>query len=350
MKISILTFSKEFNYGANLQCYALSKVLQDMGCEVQIIDAQLQPIKASLVTRIIRYPSERAFKKFQSKWLPPFTCKYNTLEDLKNNPPKSDVFIVGSDQVWNPDVTNRFDSMAYFFPFVPDDKTKLSYAASIGVSEWKHKELTEQIKGELQKFKAISVRETSGGQLLKTTFGIDSQVVLDPTLLLSSYDQICGEYDAGQRTKNLVLFKFVKDSKCDNVCLKIANEYGLKAVHLTNRRKVKGFSYCPNASVKQWLNTIRYADFVVTDSFHCTAFCILFHKQFIVLPSFPNRAGRMQSLLSQLGLSDRFCNTIEEFNHNREKLYNSIIDYNIVGNNLNTLRLDSMNFLTKNIL
>lgn len=347
MKVSILTFSKEYNYGANLQCYALSKVIESFGHHVELIDAQLKPLPASLITRLLRYPTERAFKNFWTTNLPSFTRKYNSLSELMSNPPKSDALIVGSDQVWNPDVTNRLDPMVYFFPYACEGQRRISYAASIGSSVWKHPELVSHIEKELKKFDAISVREDEAVELCKTTFGVDASVVLDPTLLLGKYDDICGSFDAARMTNELVLFKFVKDKDCDNACLSFARRHTLKPVHLTNRRMVKGFTYRPNASISQWLNTIRYADFVVADSFHCMVFCILFHKQFAILPSFKGRSGRMESLLRQLNLSDRFCHDVSDFNNRSTELYNSQIDYNLVETKINELRSQSLDFLKR---
>ena len=109
MKISILTFSKESNFGANLQCYALCKTLQNMGHQVDIIDIQLPKKRFSWYSTLLQFPQEFLFFLFRKKYLNFFTKKYKTTAELQNGQHKSDLYIVGSDQVWNPDITKRLN-------------------------------------------------------------------------------------------------------------------------------------------------------------------------------------------------------------------------------------------------
>ena len=185
MKISILTFSKESNFGANLQCYALCKVLQGMGHQVDIIDIQLPKIKFSWYTTLLQIPQDILFFLFRKKHLNYFTKKYKTADQLQKGQHKSDLYIVGSDQVWNPDITKRLAPLVYFFSFLPDDVRRISYAASFGKESWQSPTLTDKVKMLLHKFNAVGVREQTGVSICKDTFGIDARLVADPTLLLS---------------------------------------------------------------------------------------------------------------------------------------------------------------------
>lgn len=346
MKISILTFSKEFNYGANLQCFALCKTLLKLGHHVNIIDVQLSPLPASIITKIMRIPESISFYFFRKNHLPPFTRKFNNLQELCNNCPDSDAFIVGSDQVWNPNITKRLDPLVYFLPFVPPSAKRIAYAASMAVDKWNFPELTPAIHNELLKFDAISVREEESKKICKIHFGVDVQTVLDPTLLLDNYDEIIGSYKKEKETNDLILFKFLSDKDCNEICLKIAKEKHYTPIYLARRHLEKGFKFYPNVSIHDWLNKIRYAKFIVTDSFHCMVFCILFKKSFVVLPSFKGRSGRMKNLLSRLGIADRFCEDMNDLNNRINLLLNTPIDFDLVGSVIEREKMKSVNFLT----
>lgn len=107
MKISVLTFSKETNFGANLQCYALCKTLQNMGHNVDIIDFQLPPYSMTWYSAVLRIPRLWLFRQFRKQHLNIFTRHYNSVDELEHDCPKSDLYIVGSDQVWNQGITKR---------------------------------------------------------------------------------------------------------------------------------------------------------------------------------------------------------------------------------------------------
>ena len=138
--------------------------------------------------KIITYFIVRNFREYNSKFLK-LTKKIQNTKDFKNLNNEFDTFIVGSDQVWRT-VWLKEKSLHYFFDFVNDDKKKIAYAASFGVDYWEGTpELTEKIKPLIKKFDYISVREESGIDICKNTFGIDNAVcVLDPTLMISRED------------------------------------------------------------------------------------------------------------------------------------------------------------------
>lgn len=348
MKISILTFSKELNNGAVLQCYALSSILQKMGHIVDVIDIQLPTLTSlPLHSRFFNLYNKFLFRSFHKKHLSNYTIKYKTVEQLLANPPKADAYIVGSDQVWNPDLTKRLDPRIYFLNFGDVNIRRISYAASFGRDSWEWNDLTDDVTKLLKRFNAVSVREESGKDICTNTFGTDCSVVCDPVFLRESYDNVCGAFDPAKQTKDLIYFKFKRDSKVDNQVAAFAVRHGLRAHCIKTRHKKKGFVHTAFMSVQEWLNAIRYADFVVSDSFHCLAFCILFHKKFLSMPAKIERAGRLYNLLQKLGLENRFCANMDELTKYMEYAYTTDIDYVEVDKKVKDFRTSALQFLEK---
>jgi hypothetical protein len=339
MKINILTFVKKNSFGANLQAYALSQVLKNMGHEVKFIDFRLLPKKNSLKGKIADQISATLMQNFRNKHFPGFTKHYKTAKELIENPPGADAFIVGSDQVWNTDITQEL-APNFFLDFVPDDKLKIAYAASFGKESFDYP-YTARIKNLLGKFDAISLREIAGTNILKYEFNMKSEVVLDPTLLLDDYSQICKPQKVNKQ--ELVSFKFVKNDIYYRDLDKLAKVTSLKPVNLNFRKPVKGFIYRPFCSMKQWLNSIANSSLVVTDSFHCMAFAIIFQKNFIALSGKPERISRLTNLLKKLGIENRFYNRIEEAIN--KGMHNENINYQRVNQILNAERKNSLKFL-----
>ena len=345
MRISLLTFSKELNFGANLQCYALCKTLQNMGHKVEIIDIQLSRIKFSWYTTLLQSPQEFLFFLFRKKCLNYFTKKYKTIAELKDGQFKSDLYIVGSDQVWNPSITKRLDPLVYFFSFLPDGVHRISYAASFGAESWQSPSLTNEVKALLHKFDAVGVREHTGVMICKDTFSVDARLVADPTLLLTSYDEISGKYTPKRETRELVYFTFIRNKEEQRIIAGFSKANHLQAVALRSNRAITGFKQRLFLSVSEWLNSIRYSKIVVTNSFHCMVFCILFHKKFVIVPAHSGRSTRQEGLLEQLGLSDHFCRDTSDLYKTMEHVINKDIDYDVIDKKIKEMRAESLIFL-----
>lgn len=345
MKISLLTFSKGTNFGAALQCYALCKVLQGMGHKVDIIDIQLKRYSMSWYSAIMRLPMVWLFNRFRKNHLNLFTRHFSNVDDLRRNCPKSDLYIVGSDQVWNPAITQRLDPLIYFFSFLPKGTRRISYAASFGTETWNFPNLTPQVKEFIHQFDAVSVREESGVRICNEVFNMEATLVADPTLLLSSYDDICGKYDAGCETNDLTYYTFVHNASTQEALADFAKSRNLNAVVLRSNRAYTGFKLKRYVTVSEWLNAIRYSKMVVTDSFHCMVFCILFHKQFVAIPAKGGRTTRQESLLEQLGLLDHFCRKTEDLYKTMEHISVSEVDYSEIDEKIAGIRGRSFRFL-----
>ena len=198
MKIGLLTYHKSYNCGAVLQTYATCRLLKELGHEVELIDLrQPEPIK---LRQLIFIPRFIKFHRFCKKFYPSLTRHYKTVEELRKAKLDYDCLLVGSDQTWNP-LISREQCLAYFLDFGEDQVRRVSFASSFGVNMWpeSHKELLSAIDKLLHRFSGISVREVTGQNILKQQFSLDSNLVLDPTMLHSSYAEITSSITPNHR-------------------------------------------------------------------------------------------------------------------------------------------------------
>ena len=349
MKIGILTFSKEDNFGANLQCFALTKFLQDLGHDVEIIDIQLSKrrnFKKWLSWLLFRkFIADLKFRMFWRNKRYSFTKRYKTPLELKKNPPICDIYIVGSDQVWNPDITQKLDPLVYFFSFLQGKEKRISYAASFGTDVWEHSEIKTAVCTLLQKFSAISVREKEGIDICKRTFNLPAEEVLDPTQIMLNYDEICGVFDNTKKSKYIMYFKQIHSQKVEKVVNDFAHQRSFTTIEFKRQKRSICDKSLLNPSVSDFLNCIRYANFVVTDSFHCLSFCLIYHIPFVVIYDFKGRSNRITTILSKIGLAHRICWSLEELVQRLPLLYDEYIDFDLVDEKLNQYRKKSRQFL-----
>lgn len=328
MNVAIVTFSMAKNYGAVLQCYALSKFLTSKGFNVYLIEYPLEKSAKGLKSMIKNFIVTRRFSSFSAKYLPKV-----------NNDLNPHYVIFGSDQIWNPQITKN-QKFNYFGKGIKRGAKKVAYAASFGLDSWLFKDLTEEVKPLLNDFLAIGVREASGVDICLSEFNVKSQNVLDPTFLVDNYHELV---DPSVNNGAVVSYFFNKDPSRYSFVSELATKLDARAVLLNELKPKKGFTVEPFPSVITWISSIKNANFIVTDSFHCMVFSILFKKNFVCFSARPDREGRLTSLLSQIGLSDRFLSStsVEEI----QKILDSPIDYNKVHNLVNQLQLFSREFL-----
>ncbi len=261
---------------------------------------------------------------------PTFWDNYSTKIIEKVAP---EAVIVGSDQTWRPMYNPHFlNSM--FLDFVKDDNiTKLAYAASFGTSEF---EFTEQQVKEitplLNQFSSISVREKSGMDIVKRLGG-DAVCVLDPTLLLGrdGFEKLL----PSTKKKN-VLGAYILDEsdEISSLLVRVKAAEGCDNIH----RFTKGEQ---NMGPLEWIDTIRTSKFVVTDSFHGTIFCLLFHIPFLTIVNTARGGDRFYSLLEPLGLENRLIESSLSY----EKHPHSVIDWEKVDDIIEVARKKSFAFL-----
>lgn len=343
MKVALLTIWHELNYGAELQAYATVKAIQKLGHEVELIDIRLSDceyknIVGKIVTALSTIgPCQKKFESFWKKYIPT-TRRYRTIKQLKENPPVADIFMVGSDQVWNPQITGLYSKL-YFLNFGGDVR-RVSYASSFGTDQWMYPELQDEIKILLSQFDFISCREVSGVYLLKNTFGIDASLVLDPTLLFSDYSELFG---AITPQKTLVYYPLAVESELVDYSEKLAKRLNLRPVNNKKCSYIIKPIVWNRIGIEQWVKNIAEAEFVITRSFHGLAFSIIYQKNFAILASRNNRGTRIINLLNLLGLSDRLYTSVEEMDI--AEPWNKPINYKLVNAKLVSLRNVSWNIL-----
>lgn len=376
-KVGILTLShtSNMNYGAMLQSFALKSLVGSLGCEPYIIDWKFKKeqilsfddiqcdsqlryfylcfrrflgVKLKFILEWIACSlGEKPFKLFSNQFLSNKTeeVNRNNISDLNNT---LDSFIVGSDQVWR--YESCPDLYAFFLDFADDCHRKVSYAASFGIDQWNEapEKVTEKVCALIRRFDAISVRELSGVDICSTVFNVQAQFVLDPTLLLSERDYrpiFESESDLDLQDQNYLACMYLDAKKSGKICNELSQVIGFPAISI--RGEEIGFlslTFIRYNTVARWLNYIRNAGFIVTDSYHCAIFCILFKKEFAVLGNKKRGIARLESLLSLINLKDRLFFT--ESNLVESEIWFQKIDYKQVEVLLNAEREKSKNFLT----
>jgi len=344
-KIGIITeYYGSNNYGGVLQAYALCKVLNDMGFDSEQISYYkseeelrshlmkeklkwsvfINPIRirrmliAYFLQKKVFHQQERrrkSFSEFRDK-IPHSEMVYDD-SNLSLTNEIYDGFVVGSDQVWNPNYWHP----GYTLNFVESTKTKISYAASLGVDK-----LTKAQEAFFKKnifgYKAISVREENAISLLENVLDTKTELVVDPVLLL---DRDFWKSVASERTipERYIFTYFLGDSARNR---EIVNSYAKnKNMKIVSLPHVGGFYRCcdedfgdyrlSDVAPQDFLALIMNAELVFTDSFHAVAFSTIFHKQFFAF--LRNESNEMNARLFQITklihAEERFCIDEEEY-------------------------------------
>jgi hypothetical protein len=240
--------------------------------------------------------------------------------------------------VWSPSCVG-FDPV-YFLPFAQPQQ-KYSYAASIAV-----KEIPEEVKEEftrrIEDFSGYSLRENSGKKIVEDLTGKQAQVHIDPSLLLdsTSWDKLA--LDEIPEKDYILLFTILKPVNLIDYALELSKKTGKKVYYLNNKLPYlkKGIKYLPAVSPEKFIALIRNADYVCTNSFHGTAFSVLYHKNFVVETDMEFRKNiRSRELLESLGLPERILE------HGRTPDINSEVDWNAVDSRLAVEREKSLEYL-----
>lgn len=326
MKINILTFQFAKNYGAILQAHALSSYIKnDLHEECEIIQYWPDRSEASwkmyyrisdlrvLLRNIyvffnLKYKKEykeknRIMHKAISELLPLTHIKYNK-ETIHTNPPLADAYICGSDQVWN--FVKCFDDPTYFFDFTKSMKhvKRIGYAPSIAdpwpESRW------DEFRGYLANMDFISVREKSDVEVVEKISGKHVTHVVDPVFLKST--EYWDELSENVNIKEPYIFCYFLGTNdlAVNLVNRVKDLTGYKIVHLNlNARDRFNSDYNLRAvSPQQFIGLVKNAAYICTNSFHCSAFSIIFRKNYFVAPKgFAN--ARMESLQEMFGLNNR---------------------------------------------
>lgn len=347
-KINLLTIQWGESYGATLQAYATCKVLENLGHEVTIINlinknhiSRFKNIRLFLSRRIFRVVG---FELFKRKYFPKRT-RWMTTIDLSKIP-QADYYIVGSDQVWNQEITKEL-ALSFFLDFAPKEIKRISLSSSFGKGRWDFSDsFTKQVKTELQKFNAISVREGSGVQICKEVFEVDATQLVDPTIALSDYSRFLPK--KSKLHNEVTCFIFINNELSNFVSEKISGKLNQPIREIGSYSRRANVNRKPCYSPIQFLRNIAASSFVISDSFHGIVFAIIFKKQFVVLRAIKDRFERLSFLMKLLNLEHRIILSQEDYFKNEERLFEKI-DYKEVSNVLRKSQSVYHKFIIDNI-
>lgn len=359
-KVGILTFHGAHNYGSVLQSYASVQTLRQLGYTPEIINlrnqAQLDAYKVfntkSLSHRLFKLlishkliSRRKKFEYFINYVLPVSQREYRTGKELDVDVLDYDIYYTGSDQVWNP-ACQDFES-AYYLDFVHHKHPTIAYAPSLGKGNFNDAD-KELIKGLLDNVDYLSCREQTGTDLISELSGRKATQVCDPVLLQTA-EQWSKVAKAPNYRKKYILAYFLNNNHGNRSQL-----YGLQKatgydVILLNDY-IRDF-FNPNitlkldASPEEFLGLIRDAEIVYTNSFHATAFSVIFRKNFYTAISASrnvsnNNDSRKIDFLSSLGLESRLVRDGETISPGSEA-----INYQKVGATLDAIRANSLSYL-----
>lgn len=364
MRIGISTRHDALNAGAILQAYALQTCLEEMGHQVEFIDAEI-PHKLNWRNYVSKSPQKMIYKwidrfngwRYQKKkhWnacLHKSSVHYKDYKDLENNPPIYDIYIVGSDQVWN--FSSKLSPL-YLLQFVPQNKKRIAYAASMGQCNIP-KHLYEPLRSALSQFYAISLREDNGVAFVNKLLSTESACkTIDPTLLIerSFFYKICKEPQIPEGFIVSYILSSLDKQQCTNI-IECSKHIGLPIINLRNPATCLRLPQAKNKIVTpyQWLGYISKARFIISGSFHATVFALIYHKPFIVvLPKELKKQGgnaRINSLLGPLGLINHI---LYDINYQEViRILNKDIDWEFIDTKIRELRKYSINFLKSSII
>lgn len=361
MKIGLLTFHSAHNYGAVLQAYATQEIIKELGYKIEVIQynpdylikqrifplskhtpfvIKLKVIAEGLLTFASRLSRKNKFEKFIKNRLQLSPKKYHSLPFKKNE--DYDYYIMGSDQIWNIMLTKGFDNI-YLGNFSTKlGAKKIAYAASMS-----HYNLTSLQKKEfsnfLKNFSKISVREKELEELLSSEYNTQSTVVLDPTFLINSekWSKIAVKPNVSR--KYVLLYSIDLRDDAFRIAKRIANEIDAELIELTMSvtRKVFANKY-QTVSPEDFVGLFKHAEFVVTSSFHGTAFSVIFNKPFYSIANGSDKDSRQKTILENLGLIERFIS--RDSSPNVKEL-----DYTLPNTYLEKMRESSVEFLKENL-
>lgn len=330
MNIATITCHDTGTYGASLQAYALSRYLRDCGHNVEVIDyhgsAPLHPAVAealppspqpSLMQRLAdsrvmkpladmasrrRYSfmEERNRRFNQFRQFLPLSFPYRSIEELRDNPPEADLYIAGSDRIWNLNSV-RGNDPAYYLDFGPRSTRRASYAASFASSSLPRG--TEPVTAErLLNLDGISVRESSGLQILDS-LGLSGEQSVDPVFLLDreEWNDMADMSEIRPEGQYVLLYTFDASPLIMRTALRIRQLTGLPVISISPR-KLRGVDRnIPDAGPLEFLAFVRRAALVLTESFHALAFCMIYRSPFFAFRRKENINARLTDFLSLTG-------------------------------------------------
>lgn len=356
MKISIVTCQNADNYGARLQAFALSDWLARHGHEVEVVD--YRPHYMDFRVKLLEWPGgslrrwaklilqwrRRArairrhamFSNFSTRHIPLSARCYHSVEALRSDPPKADLYLAGSDQIWNTMFRNGRDA-AFYLDFGLPETQRVSYAASFATRAiapgW-----AGFVKERLGRFDRISVREASGVRLLHA-LGFEGCEVADPAFLLSAadWDRLA---EPGGAAGCILVYDVLGSRDLRHVAERLARLWHCRVVVLGAETRHYRGTRLPYVSPERFVGLMREARCVVSNSYHATVFSMIYERDFLVVPREDGLNDRMTDLLDSLGLGLRMVSP-----DSADELLTDAVDYTRVRAVLHEWRAESERFL-----
>ena len=373
MKICTITCQNADNHGARLQAYALAEYLRQQGHTVRVIDyrpdymtfrgtmsfwpgASLKGWGKLLLQwnfRRLDLQRHNNFVAFSERYIPLTKRIYYTFNELKENPPEADLYICGSDQIWNTTFRNGTDP-AYYLDFGTSVTRRISYAASFATDSLRQG-TTDFVKSRLQNLNAISVRESSGLDILNG-LGLNGTQIMDPVFLLpaSHWEQIADEWynnatpnekrSMPQGEQYILVQDFMRDDAIRRTAQRIARLTGWRIWQVSPYRLGYADRSFRTAGPEQFLWLIRNARCVVSNSFHVTAFSLIFGRDAFVVNRSDGLNNRMADILGRLDLKNRLVN-----DETPDNVLTAAIDYTRVTPLLQKYTQQSREWLIENL-
>lgn len=389
MNVGIINFHFSINFGAVLQCLALTEYIKKLGHSPLVIDYEPEYIRqqqspfpspfyygkwafieykdAKTWTKIkhivirfihaivdyryfyIKIKRRRIWRSYIKQNLP-LTKRYNNYLELLENPPIFDAYITGSDQVWNPKVTHANLDPAYFLDFTKGSVVKLAYAVSpcqIDIHKYR-----EEVTNYLRTFNGVSLREGQFSVFFQECYHNKVEICIDPTLLLKKDDYL--KYEEKEDTlpsHYILIYGFIDRSNPTLICNiaeDISKYTGYQIIDISLEKIItpKNTKWEKSISVGKFLYYLHNADYIVTNSFHGTAFSLIYQKNFWSIEK-ALTASRVHELMLKLNLSERLVSKydVNLVNDTIEK----IIDYDHVDELLGEFRKKSENFILNSL-
>lgn len=347
MRIGILTFHFAHNYGAVIQAYGIRFALEKLGHEVCFIDYRPRSLakkytffslymykgkpfslRLKMMFDTIKHTRQRlhrinSFKQFVKQNFP--LLPINKVGSL-------DLIVIGSDQVWNPKITDGYDEIYYGGLFNQYKIPNISYAASCPA-----KTIDMSVVPLIKRFKAIGVRETVLKEKLEK-LGLCSTLTIDPSLLINKEEY--GKVELKKRIvqeRYLFIYTLGDNAQLYDFAKKISKKYSLKVAANSRKEKFPDFIYDAEGP-QGFLNLIKYADYCLVSSFHGVAFSIIYQKKFIYFPFLSDKDERVFSLLEAIGLTNCIYskNAADDF---------PAIDWSITNEKIKYIRDKSFDYL-----
>lgn len=331
MKIKTITCHEVYNYGASLQEYALLKFLNEQGWQASVLHYKppylsghfnlwsVSPrfdkpllkqlyLSAKLPSRLKALKKKKAFDLFHQKYIPTDAKLYTNNQELKADLPEGDVFICGSDQIWNSFFENGKDP-AFYLNFVPDNKKKISYAASFAIDELEES-VKPLVKENVERMQAVSVRETSGLTILKDLGIENAEQVLDPVFLMdrNHWDQFIFPIEEDF----IFIYDFDSNSLVKEIALSLKREKGWKIYSLNQNIDYADENFWLEGP-ERFLSLVSQSQINLTNSFHSLAFSLIFQQQFVVVNRTEKINTRMRDLLQLVGLEAHLITNKQEY-------------------------------------